>query len=226
MVVKSGRACDACGKYVNQIQPIQGVVERMQITCGTDDASCALLALGANLSHAGHGPETTLREAVAMLERRMGRPLRVSRFYRTPAFPPGSGPDFVNAAAALHWEDTPEVLLALLHEIEAALGRTRRTRWEARIVDLDLIALGSRVLPDAQTQRDWQNLAPDRAAQETPDRLILPHPRMAERCFVLVPLADIAPDWCHPLTGQSVAEMLAARPATERAEVTALDRAP
>lgn len=198
----------------------------MQITFGTDVASCALLALGANLSREGRGPESTLREAVVMLEQRTGRALRLSRFYRTPAFPPGSGPDFVNAAAALHWEDTPDALLALLHEIEASLGRTRRTRWEARIVDLDLIALGSQVWPDAKTQRDWQNLAPDRAAQEAPDRLILPHPRMAERSFVLVPLADIAPDWCHPLTGLSVAEMLAARPATERAEVTALDCAP
>ena len=191
-----------------------------------DAASRALLALGANLAHAGKAPQETLRDAVALLEARLGRSLRVSRLYRTPAFPPGSGPDFVNAAAELRWEETPEALLAHLHAIEAALGRTRRQRWEARIMDIDLVALGAQVLPDAQSQRHWQGLSPDQAAAQTPARLILPHPRMAERSFVLVPLADVAPDWRHPLTGLSVAEMLAARPQAERAEVVPLDAAP
>lgn len=90
-------------------------------------------------------------------------------------------------------------------------------------MDIDLIALGTQVHPDAQTQQNWVEMPIDHAAVQTPDQLILPHPRMAERSFVLVPLADVAPDWCHPLTGLSVVQMLAARPAAERSSVIALD---
>ena len=89
-------------------------------------------------------------------------------------------------------------------------------------MDLDLIALGQAVLPDMATQRAWAGLPPERAARETPGELILPHPRLADRGFVLVPLAEIAPDWRHPVTGVTVAEMLAARPDEERSEIRPL----
>ena len=161
--------------------------------------------------------------AVAEIARRVGSAPQLSRLYATPAFPPGSGPDFVNAALVIPWADTPEALLDLLPEIEAGFGRTRTDRWEARVLDLDLIALGQDVRPDAGTQAQWRALPLDRAAQETPGTLILPHPRLQERAFVLVPLADVAPDWRHPLTGESVREMLETLPAEDLAEIRPIE---
>jgi 2-amino-4-hydroxy-6-hydroxymethyldihydropteridine diphosphokinase len=188
--------------------------------------SRALVALGANLPHDGQPPEVAVAAAIAVLAERTGQTVQASRLYRTPAFPPGTGPEFVNAAVALDWEGTPETLLVLLHEIEASFGRTRQARWEARLMDLDLIALGDSVMPDAQTQSCWAALPSDRAAVEIPQQLILPHPRLADRSFVLVPLADVAPDWQHPVTGRSVMQMLGDRPPEERAAIRAMDADP
>ncbi|MBI1418659.1 MAG: 2-amino-4-hydroxy-6-hydroxymethyldihydropteridine diphosphokinase [Limimaricola sp.] len=190
---------------------------------GTRNRAVALIALGANAASAEGGPEDTLRAAIAELAEATGETPTVSHLYRTPAFPPGAGPDFVNAALRLETTLAAPDLLALLHRIEAAHGRERKVRWGQRSLDLDLIALGDAVLPDVAGWRRWHDL--DAAAQpvQAPDRLILPHPRLQDRAFVLVPLADVAPDWRHPVLGLSVAQMMAARPETERAEVVPLD---
>ena len=79
--------------------------------------------------------------------------------------------------------------------------------------------MGDLVLPDAQTHRRWRELAPEDQARQAPDQLILPHPRLQDRAFVLVPLADVAPDWRHPLSGLSVDQMLQALPAEDVAAV-------
>jgi 2-amino-4-hydroxy-6-hydroxymethyldihydropteridine diphosphokinase len=149
------------------------------------------------------------------------RPLAVSRFFRTPCFPAGAGPDYVNAAAVVDCGAlAPEAVLAALHRIEALHGRERLARWSGRTLDLDLLAMGGQVRPDAATQAAWRDLAVREQALRAPDRLILPHPRMQDRAFVLVPLCDVAPDWRHPLVGLSVAEMAARLPPADRAGVT------
>jgi 2-amino-4-hydroxy-6-hydroxymethyldihydropteridine diphosphokinase len=183
-----------------------------------------LVAAGGNLPLEGESPEITISRAIRRAESMGLTGIVVSRLYRTPCFPPGAGPDYVNAAFAadVPAELSPDAILSLLHRIEAEMGRTRETRWGMRTLDLDLIALGDAVLPDVATQDQWRDLASETQRITAPDRLILPHPRLQDRAFVLVPLADVAPDWCHPRLNLTVAQMLAALPATDRDEVVPL----
>lgn len=174
----------------------------------------ALIALGANLPSAAADVGETLRSAARILhENRNTTITTFSRFWKTPAMPTGSGPDFVNAALTLRTTLSAPDLLALLHDIEARFGRDRGTgRWSARVLDLDLIGYDDLVLPDRSIQQDWMALSPERQKIDTPENLILPHPRLQDRGFVLAPLAEIAPEWIHPVTGQSVTKMLAGLP--------------
>lgn len=183
-----------------------------------------LVAFGANLPVGDVPPEETLRQALKALSKEGLSLLAVSRFFATPCFPAGAGPDYVNAAAVLGagTENDPTSVLESLHRVEAEFGRSREVRWGMRTLDLDLVAMGDSVLPDAATQDDWRNLPPEAQPRTAPDRLILPHPRLQDRAFVLVPLADVAPDWRHPRTGQTVREMLEAVPREDRDAVKPL----
>lgn len=179
----------------------------------------ALIGLGGNLPSTFGDPVQTILVSLAHIHARLGRIVSISRFFQTPAFPKGSGPDFVNAAVAISSALSPEDLLAGLHQIEAEAGRAREVRWAARTLDLDLIAVEDAIRPDASTQRDWMALAQDRQGREAPSRLILPHPRLQDRGFVLIPLADICPGWRHPVLGRTVREMVDALPEGDKAAI-------
>jgi len=182
----------------------------------------AVIALGANLNLREHGPKVTLQRALDAILRQGVVIRSVSRFYETPCFPAGAGPDYVNAAALIQTEKTPVELLHLLHEIEREFGRERVQRWGMRTLDLDLVSYGDLIRPDRAEYDRWLAMAPEAQKQQAPDQLILPHPRLQDRAFVLVPMADVAPDWRHPVLGRTVTEMLSDLPAADVAAVTPL----
>ena len=183
----------------------------------------AFIALGSNVKSAAGLPIVTLGNALEALERRGAVIRAISRFYTTPAYPAGSGPEFVNAAAWIEADWTAPEFLGQLHEIETDLGRIRSVRWGPRVIDLDLLAIDDLVLPDAETYQEWHDLPLERQMADAPDKLILPHPRLHERAFVLIPLRDIAPDWRHPVSGLTVRQLCDALPEAAKSQVTMLE---
>ncbi len=178
-----------------------------------------LIHIGGNIPTTTYRLDEIIQSSVEFVARKLGWIAKRSPMYRTPAYPAGSGPDFLNGAMVVVSDLKPEDFLSGLHEIEAELGRKRDKRWGARTVDLDLIAAGDLVTPSVAKWRQWYELPLDRQMHESPDELILPHPRMQDRAFVLIPLLDVAPDWVHPVLGQSVGELCAALPAEDRQSV-------
>lgn len=154
-----------------------------------DRAPLAVIGLGANLED----PLEMIRSALRTLAQIPGlEPAGRSSLYLTE---PQGGPDgqnwYHNLVALFRCRLEPRDLLARLLSVEAGLGRQRLERWGPRVIDLDILALGDQVL------------------DESPE-LVVPHPRLDQRLFVLVPLAEVAPDWRHPVSGLTAAEMLTA----------------
>lgn len=140
---------------------------------------CAI-ALGSNL---GDSPQTLITVMDRLATMADTQVTARSHLYKTaPVGPPQ--PDYINACATVLTTLSPQDLLNRMLSLEADYGRVRQERWGARTLDLDLILYGNRVLTEATLE--------------------VPHPRFRERAFVLVPLAEIAPDWVDPVTGQTV----------------------
>jgi len=142
------------------------------------------IALGSNLGDSAG----ILSAALVALAKVSGLEVQAqSSFYRTaPVGPPQ--PDYLNACALLAVTLSPETMLETLLQVEQQFGRVRRERWGPRLLDLDLLFYGDRIL--------------------TTPTLELPHPRMIDRAFVLVPLAEIVPQWRDPRSQRSIAELL------------------
>lgn len=145
----------------------------------------AWIALGSNLEH----PQQQVESAVSSIEQLpTTNVIAQSSWYRSRAIGPGEQPDYINGVLEVHTRLTAIDLLDALQAIENAHGRVRTQRWGARTLDLDILLYGEKTM--------------------TSDRLQVPHPRLAERNFVLYPLAEIAPQLVLP-DGSQVAALAA-----------------
>ncbi len=161
-----------------------------------------VIALGSNLPSAAGSPQQTLLLAFSALPAYGIEILTCSSFYRSPAWPDPSDPPFINAVAIVGSRLPPGKVMAALHRVESVYGRIRTVRNAPRTLDLDLLDYDGKV-------------------EAGPP--VLPHPRLAERAFVLVPLAEVAPDWVHPVTGQDVRTLLAQLSDESRATIARLE---
>jgi len=183
--------------------------------------SC-IVAIGSNQSLKSSNASDLLGAAISRISASVGPITSLSRFFKTPAFPKGSGPDFVNAALVVRAQGSGDEILAKVHSIEQKLGRIRDTRWAQRTIDIDLIAIGQNVVPNREIFKNWQLLPFSQQMKIAPDQLILPHPRMQDRAFVLGPMMDICPAWFHPIIHQSVSQMYDALDTEDKAELIPL----
>ena len=142
-----------------------------------------LLSLGSNIG----ARLANIRAAVELL-RKSGRVTAKSNVYETPPWGVENQPRFLNCCAALETGKTPLELLSAVKDIERELGRKTRGRWEAREIDIDILTYGYEIIASAELE--------------------IPHPRMRERAFVLVPLLEIAPGFKHPESGESIDRLL------------------
>jgi 2-amino-4-hydroxy-6-hydroxymethyldihydropteridine diphosphokinase len=126
--------------------------------------------------------------------------LRYSPWYRTAPVPASDQPWYVNVVAEVATGLPADDLLTLLHEIEDLFGRVRSVPNASRLIDLDLLDYRGEIAPPA------------------PGKATLPHPRMTDRAFVLRPLADLAPEWRHPVSGTPIRDLLKALPADQVAQ--------
>jgi 2-amino-4-hydroxy-6-hydroxymethyldihydropteridine diphosphokinase len=142
-----------------------------------------LLGLGGNLGD----PAATIATALARLDERGLRIAARSASYRTPPWGPVPQPDFVNLCALADTRLSPHEMLAVTRATEAELGRERSQRWGPRTIDIDILAYDDLRLAESDLE--------------------IPHPRLTERAFVLVPLCDIAPDWI--IEGRTISDWAA-----------------
>ena len=167
-----------------------------------------LIALGSNLTSGQLTRVEMLNKALSLMSSFDINVITVSAWWESKAFPSGSGPNYINGVAKASSKLMPDETLLCLKEIEKLAGRKISKRWGNRILDLDLLACGNMILPTKSVFREWFSLPADLQLKREPKQLILPHPRMQERLFVLIPLVEVSPNWVHPVLRKKPQELI------------------
>lgn len=170
-----------------------------------------IISLGSNVTGDGKLSSQAIHAACNQLKSFGIKILSTSRFYLTEPYGVTAQPAFTNSAILIQTSLSPNNLLTVIKRIEAIAGRRRAKRWSARIIDLDIIDYNGVSLNYVK------NLRPNAAVR--PPKLILPHPGVAHRPFVLRPIMDIAPFWHHPVNGMTAAQMLKRLPMNAQGKV-------
>lgn len=182
-----------------------------------------LISLGSNVSTQGYKPLDRLKSALSDLQDSGFTIRATSKYYHAPFFPPNQGADFVNAVAEVAADIPAEEAMRRFHEVENNHNRERPYRWSDRTLDIDLLTWTHEgedlVRPDPQIQAEWRNLPLEEQKKRAPKELILPHPRLQDRAFVLIPLSDIAPEFRHPVTGETLRQMLDVLPESDKSAI-------
>jgi 2-amino-4-hydroxy-6-hydroxymethyldihydropteridine diphosphokinase len=179
-------------------------------------ATQALLALGANVPGAWGSPHEAIRRAVHELACATRGKMMCSHIYSTPPLGSGRQPNYLNAVIRFEPSLSPAALLRLAKRLERHAGRRLGRHWGPRPLDIDILDYGGRRVGRAARKR-------------RSGHLILPHPELHKRAFVLVPLLEIAPRWHYPALGLSARAFLQRLPASARAGIRqcqTLDLAP
>lgn len=165
-----------------------------------------IISLGSNVAGRWGDPATTIRRALNELNRSNITILRYSALYCTSPYGVTDQPLFLNAAAVVRTGLPPLVLLSMLKELENQAGRIHTRRWGPRALDVDIIDYNGRIMTWSPPRCQPINL---RRGKHGAYPLILPHPQMQSRHFVLRPMQDIAPFWHHPVSGRSIKQLIA-----------------
>ncbi len=167
-----------------------------------------LIALGSNLKSGKLTRMKILEQALTFMSGMEMHIVIVSSWWESKAFPPGAGPNYINGVTKVLSDLKPKEMLKKLKKIEKISGRESSKRWENRVLDLDLLACDNMILPTKTIFLEWLSLPSSLQLTKEPKQLILPHPRIQDRLFVLKPLHEVAPTWTHPILGKKPQELM------------------
>ena len=166
------------------------------------------IALGANINSSVGSPIETLKACIEKFEKKNISIKKMSNWYESEAFPNPLDPPFVNCCLSVETVFKPQELLNFFLRIEEVLGRKEKKRWGPRVCDIDILSQGQQILPNRSEFNYWYKMDFEIQKIKKPTELIIPHPRIQDRDFVLVPFCEIEENWFHPFLKKNIKKIL------------------